>query len=753
MENKKEYTLEDTNGTLTITFNNWANQATRSLLVSQNDTVVFVSVVMGSEEKDLNYFPLSVDYEERFYSVGAILGGRYLRREGRPADQAVLNGRIIDRCIRPLFNASLRKEVQVVVMPISIGSTDPVALGVLGVSTALATSHIPWDGPISGISMTRNAINTRATDDEELLFVCGNEQGINMIESNGKEINEEEYVQWIEQAHKELQAYQEFQKKIVSGEKVKKQTIEKKNEVEIPKDIQTRISDTLYKEHSVKKATDIWKQQREQGKKEFDEEARVALDAFLDEEICKQVVTNKKRIDGRGLHDIRPLHAEVGSISKRLHGSGYFERGGTHVMSVVTLGGAGDVLLLDTVDRQNSSKHFLLHYNFPPYSTGEVGRLSGTNRRMIGHGALAEKALRAVLPNQSDFPYTVRLVCESMASNGSTSMGSVCAGSLALMDGGVPITNPVVGIAIGVMKHKETYTLVTDIEGAEDQHSGMDFKIAGTHKGITAMQMDTKLPFVPVDILVSAIQHARTAHTTILTLITSTIQEPRATVSQHAPFMKMLMINPELIGKVVGSGGSTIKKIKEDTQVDDITIADDGSVSIAGKQEYVEKAYTTIHNMTKEFSIGDEAEGKIISIKDFGAFAQIDNTGTEGLIHISEFAPTSVAYTEDVVSIGDVVPVVVKEIKEGGKIGLSVKDRDPNFFGKIESKVRHDRRPQQRRPDSGRFQRRPHERTGGRGGFTGNRDRRPREGNRDRRPRDGHRDRRPNDRNRRDHRR
>ena len=398
----------------------------------------------------------------------------------------------------------------------------------------------------------------------------------------------------------------------------------------------------------------------------------------VDELIHTEAIENNRRPDGRGMDDVRPLYAQAGRVSKTLHGSGIFYRGGTHILSVLTLGGPGDTQLIDTMEERDTQKRFLHHYNFPPYSVGETGRMGGTNRRMIGHGALAEKALRAVLPAKEDFPYTIRIVSESMASNGSTSMGSVCGGTLAMMDAGVPIKNPVAGIASGLMQQGDKYKLLTDIQGPEDHHGDMDFKVAGTKDGITAIQMDVKVLGVSREILREAMEKAKKARLHILETITKEIPAPREKISEFAPEIKVMTIKPDQIGMIIGSGGKTITEIREKTGTE-IDIEDDGTIFITGKNGGAEKAMEIIAAMTKEYAVGERVEGKVVKITDFGAFVDLGG-GKEGLVHISEFAPFRVEKVTDLVKEGDVLPIVVKAIDDQGRLKLSVKEVDPKFF-------------------------------------------------------------------------
>ena len=419
--------------------------------------------------------------------------------------------------------------------------------------------------------------------------------------------------------------------------------------------------------------------------------------AFYDEKVNEAVhsgaIEKNKRADGRGMDDLRPLFAQAGGVSETLHGTGIFYRGGTHVLSVLTLGGPDDSQLLDGIE-VNEKKRFMHHYNFPPFSVGETGRMGGTNRRMIGHGALAEKALSAVIPPVEIFPYTIRLVSEALASNGSTSMASVCGSTIALMDGGVPIKNPVAGIAMGLMSRKNSaekldYKILTDIQGPEDHHGDMDFKVAGTKEGITVVQMDIKVDGIPVYVLEEAFEKAKNARTKILEVITKEIPAPKKEISKYAPKILTVQIKPDQIGMVIGSGGKTVNEIRDLTGAE-ITIEDSGLVYVTGVGDSAEKAIKIISEMTREYKAGEKFEGTVIKVLDFGAFVKI-GYNAEGLVHISEIAPFRVENISDYLKEGDVVPVVIKEIDEKERISLSIKQANPNFAKKTQPQIGADK--------------------------------------------------------------
>lgn len=699
---KKTYSVDIEGRTLTATFTNLVNQAHGSVLVGLGETVVLVTAVMGKSASNMSYFPLSVEFEEKFYATGQILGSRFQRREGRPSEGAVLSARIVDRTIRPLFNHALRNEVQVIVTVLSAGGDDPDVLGVIGASLALSVSDIPWDGPVGAVRIGKRreggevVINPTYAEREEGLLTyevlaCGKDGSINMIETAGFEVGEAEVVQALEHAVRINTTLEAWQKQIV-GEVGKAKRVVTLPELDadavalFDAEIAPKLSEALFSNRSGK--THLYELKNEwltllTGALP-DADQGLAGEHFehaVDAELHRGIIHKKVRPDGRGLDEVRPLYAQAGGISPALHGSGIFYRGETHIFTALTLGGPDASQILDTIEESGTKKHFMHHYNFPPFSVGETGRIGGTNRRMIGHGALAEKALVAVIPEKTSFPYTVRLVSETMASNGSSSMGSVCASTLALMDGGVPIKRPVAGIASGLMMESpDTYQLITDIQGPEDEHGDMDFKVAGTEVGITAIQMDVKVGGIPVKILAEALEKARVARLHILDTIKAEIAESRADISPRAPKIIVMQIKPDQIGLVIGGGGKTINGIKDDTGVEEITIEDDGTVYITGKNGTAELAQTRIAELTRTFEIGEELDVEITRITAFGAFAKM-SAQTEGLIHISEVVPWRLDKLDGILAVGERVPVVVSKIEEG-KIGLSIKKRDPNFAEK-----------------------------------------------------------------------
>ncbi len=696
---KKDYQLTLGGKVITAEFNDLTNQADGSVLRRAGETAVLVTAVMGHKDQpDLPYFPLSVEFEEKFYAVGAILGSRFQRREGRPSDEAILSARIVDRTIRPLFPATLRRDVQVVVSVLAVGDDDPDVLALLGTSLALGVSSIPWNGPVGAVRIAQAAdsgeLLINPTYSERLrgdfafeVLACGKEGTINMIETAANEVSEDDITSVLEAATTLHAQFVDFATTIINERGRAKVVVPESNVPEAVSDLfansfAAKLGETLFRGEPGKThlygLKDEWLSMVATNVPEYKSTlAGAFFEEMVNEAIHVGALEFGKRPDGRSFDEVRPLYAAAGGISPVLHGSGIFYRGDTHVFSALTLGGPEAAQLLDTIEDRDTSKRFMHHYNFPPFSVGETGRVGGFNRRMIGHGALAEKALLPVIPSQEVFPYTIRLVSETMSSNGSSSMASVCASTLALMDGGVPIKKPVAGIASGVMMAGEQYVLLTDIQGPEDEHGDMDFKVAGTADGITAIQMDVKVDGIPVSVLREALEKAKLARLHILKTITEAIAQPRATISPRAPQIEVITIKPEQIGLVIGSGGKTINKIKEQSSVEEIIIEDSGRIYITGKGDSVKQAAAAILSLTKEYVIGERVTAIVTKITTFGAFAKLDEHH-EGLIHISEIAPFRLGTMDGVLTEGEAIPVEVVKIEEG-KIGLSIKKVNPDF--------------------------------------------------------------------------
>ena len=699
---KQEFSMELGGKKLTAEFNDWAENAHGSVVLKYGATVVLATAVMSKEAKEgSDYLPLTVDYEEKFYASGQILGSRYTRREGRPSDEAILSGRIVDRTIRPLFNQWIRNDIQIVITVLSLDEDDPDVLSVIATSLALGVSKIPWSGPVSAVRVGKHKTNgfeinptyvERENETYEIdMVACGKDGNINMIELAGDETQENVAVDALKLASVEIEKINAWQKEIIGKIGVKKVELP---EPVIPESVKNLFAEKIENKfesfvmsgtpgHS--KIDEISEEWKTMAKENLPEEDFAYVPKYLEEKldnlIHEKVLKENKRADGRKLDELRPLKAQAGGISPILHGSGIFYRGGTHILSVLTLGGPRDAQVIEGMEEQQEAKRFIHHYNFPPFSTGETGRMGGANRRMIGHGALAEKALLPMIPKNSDFPYTIRIVSEALSSNGSTSMGSVCASTLALMDGGVPLKKPVAGIASGLISDdKGNYKILTDIQGPEDHYGDMDFKVAGTKDGITAIQMDVKVSGVSIKILTEAFEKAKQARLKILDVILGAIKKPRKEISANAPKILIIKIKPEQIGGVIGSGGKTIKGIKEKTGAE-IDIDDDGTVYLTGKNGSAEKAKKIVEEMTHEYKIGEKFEGKVVRVEAFGAFVNIGYE-TDGLVHISEIAPFRVENISDYLKIGDTVPVVIKEIDEKERINLSIKSANPDFVKK-----------------------------------------------------------------------
>jgi polyribonucleotide nucleotidyltransferase len=675
-----------------------AGQANGSVLLTYGGTMVLATAVISKHPKvGGDFFPLTVEFEEKLYAAGKIKGSRFVKREGRATDEAVLSGRVIDRTIRPLFDQRTRNEVQVVITVLSIdGENDPDILGVIGASLALGTSNIPWGGPVGAVRVaienggfSFNPSYPARKQCEFEAIVAGTKDRINMIEAGAREISEEKILEALDLAQGEIRKLIEFEEEIIADVKPDKITLElaetDKEVLAMLKEYATadKMEDAIYqKEKSVmaQKLNAIKDAFMEAVAAKWPDDGakKSQADYLFEEEISeivhKHVLESNRRPDGRKLDEVREISCEVGLLA-RTHGSAVFNRGTTQALGVLTLGSPGDEQIIENIEEaQEFKKRFMLHYNFPPFSVGEIKPMRGPGRREIGHGALAERALEPLLPPKESFPYTIRVVSEILSSNGSSSMATVSACSLALMDGGVPVKAPAAGIAMGLMiGDKGAYKVLTDIQGPEDHHGDMDFKVAGTADGVTALQMDVKIDGVTVDMLKNAFAQAKDARLHILSKIKEVLPAPRAELSPFAPRITTLHINPEKIRDVIGPGGKMINEIIAETGVQ-IDIEDDGTVFVtAVDQSASEKAIEWIQQLTREVKVGELFEkGKVTRLMDFGAFVEV-LPNQEGLVHISEMAPWRVERVEDVVKIGDVIPVYVKEIDELGRINLSLK--------------------------------------------------------------------------------
>jgi polyribonucleotide nucleotidyltransferase len=675
---------------LTLEFGKMAKQAQGSVLVRYGDTAVLSAVTVSKEPKALDFFPLTVNYEERLYAVGKIPGG-FIKREGRPSEKAILAGRLIDRPIRPLFPEGFRNEVQVVNTVLSVDQDcSPEIAAMIGTSAALCCSEIPFDGPIGGVIVGRVdgkfLINPTVEQTEKSdihLVVAGTSKAINMVEAGAKEVPEEVMLEAIMFGHGVIQQLVEFQNKIVAEiGKPKMEVILHEIDPEIDQavrayaDAKLREAIRIEEKQARADAIEAVKAETREHFADIYPEQTAVIDEVLynivKEEVRRLITHEKIRPDGRALNEIRPISSEV-SILARTHGSGLFTRGQTQALSVCTLGALGDVQILDGLGLEES-KRFMHHYNFPPYSVGEARPLRAPGRREIGHGALGERAIEPIIPSEHEFPYTIRLVSEVIESNGSTSQASICASVLALMDAGVPIKAPVAGIAMGLIMSEDgqNFSILTDIQGMEDHLGDMDFKVAGTAQGVTALQMDIKIAGINREILEQALIQAREGRMFILEKMLETISEPRKELSPYAPKILTLTINPDKIRDVIGPQGRVINKIIEETGVK-IDIEQDGRIFIASvNNEANQRAKQIIEDLVREVAVGQTYLGTVKRIEKYGAFIELF-AGKEGLCHISQLAEERVAKTEDVVSIGDKIMVKVTEIDEQGRINLSRK--------------------------------------------------------------------------------
>ena len=696
----KKYKIEIGGKELAVEIGKLAEQANGSVTVRYGDTVVLVTCVIGNKPRQgVNYLPLMVDYEEKLYAAGKIKGSRFIKREGRPTDEAVLTGRLIDRAIRPLFNPKTRKDIQVVVTVLSFdGENDPAVPGLVGASIALSISNIPWNGPIGGISIGQvgkewiiNPINGNSEESILKFTVTGSKEKINMIEGGANEAPEKTVVQALRLAKEQIEKLVDFQEEIIKEFQPKKLEIEiLEPEPNLIKEVEGFIGDklekALYQSKKTERMDDVNALKENlgyfiEGKYEGDEEKTgQAFDIFeekIDEMVHKNILEKEKRPDGRKLDEVRKISCEVGFLP-RTHGSGLFNRGQTQALSVVTLGPPGAEQLLDEMELEGK-KRFMHHYNFPPFSVGEVKPMRGPGRRDIGHGALAERALIPLIPSREEFPYTIRIVSEILSSNGSSSMASVCGSILALLDAGISIKGNAAGIAMGLMLSNNgppaggNYKILTDIQGPEDHHGDMDFKIAGTRKGITSFQMDVKVEGLSLKILEDTLIQAKKAREEILDQMEATIKMPRSDLSPYAPRVYTLQIKPDQIGSVIGPGGKIINKIIDETGAS-IDIEDDGSVFVSSdKAEGAKKAIDWIKSLTRELKAGEIFQGKVVKVTDFGAFIELI-PGQDGLLHISELSPKGkeVKKTEDLIHQGDTVTVRIKNIDDLGRINLSL---------------------------------------------------------------------------------
>ena len=694
MSEKKVFSYNWGGRQLQVEIGQLAKQANGAVLVRYGDTVVLTAAVGTKQAKDTDFFPLTVNYEEKMYAAGKIPGG-FIKREGRPSEHATLTARLIDRPIRPMFAEGFRNEVQITNTVMSVDPNCPPEMAAMfGSSLALCISDIPFDGPIAGVDVGRvngeyviNPTTEQKENSDIELSVAGTATAINMVESSAKEVNEEDMLGALLFGHEEIKKLVAFQEEIVrevGKEKMEVTLLSFDPAIEAQvKDLFSQAmvhaiqtEEKLAREANIEKVKETAIEHFEAVLEENDEKAGLLkqvsqlVDNLEKDEVRRLITEEKVRPDGRKIDEIRPLSSEI-DLLPRVHGSGLFTRGQTQALTSATLAPLGEYQVIDGLGIEEG-KRFIHHYNFPQFSVGSVGRAGSPGRREIGHGALGERALKQVIPSPEDFPYTIRLVSEVLESNGSSSQASICAGTLALMAAGVPIKAPVAGIAMGLISDGTNYTVLTDIQGLEDHLGDMDFKVAGTKDGITALQMDIKIQGITEQILREALTQAKKARFEILEELTSTISEPRKELSPYAPKIEMISIHPDKIKVVIGRGGETINSIIDETGVK-IDIDQEGHVSIASTDAaMIQRAKEIIEDLTREIEVGQVYEGTVRRIEKFGAFVEIAK-GKDGLVHISELAHERVGKVEDVLSLGDKVTVKVIEIDGQGRINLSRK--------------------------------------------------------------------------------
>ncbi|WP_368885143.1 polyribonucleotide nucleotidyltransferase [Staphylococcus haemolyticus] len=697
-QEKKVFKTEWAGRSLTIEIGQLAKQANGAVLVRYGDTVVLSTAVASKEPRDGDFFPLTVNYEEKMYAAGKIPGG-FKKREGRPGDEATLTARLIDRPIRPLFPKGYRHDVQIMNTVLSADpDCSPEMAAMIGSSMALSVSDIPFQGPIAGVNVGyvdgKYVINPTVEEKEVSrldLEVAGHKDAVNMVEAGASEITEKEMLEAIFFGHDEIKRLVAFQEEVVAHiQPVKKEFVP----VERDEALVSRVK-TLTEEKGLKETVLTFdKQQRDENldtlkaeiATEFVDEADPENELLIDEvyailndlvkeEVRRLIADEKIRPDGRKPDEIRPLESEVGLLP-RAHGSGLFTRGQTQALSVLTIGALGDYQLIDGLGPEQE-KRFMHHYNFPNFSVGETGPVRAPGRREIGHGALGERALKYIIPDTTEFPYTVRIVSEVLESNGSSSQASICGSTLALMDAGVPIKAPVAGIAMGLVTREDSYTILTDIQGMEDALGDMDFKVAGTKEGITAIQMDIKIDGLTREVIEEALEQARQGRLAIMDHMLQTIDQPRKELSAYAPKVEIMHIKPEKIRDVIGPGGKKINEIIDETGVK-LDIEQDGTIFIGAiDQDMINRAREIIEDITREAEVGQVYNAKVKRIEKYGAFVELF-AGKDALLHISQISKERINKVEDVLSIGDSIEVKITEIDKQGRVNASHKALDEN---------------------------------------------------------------------------
>ena len=695
-------------GVLSFECGKLAQKANGSVLVKYHDNVLLVTATTANPREGIDFFPLTVDVEERLYARGKIPGS-FFKREGRPSTHSILIARLTDRPIRPLFPKDFRNEVQIIATPLSSDTTNPYdMIAIIGASTALTISDIPFEGPISATRMGyidgEFVVNPSYEQIEESqldLMVAGSRSGVIMMEAGANEVTEDVVLEAIERAQEVNLEIIELQEELAKAYgKPPLEYVPRSYDHDLTQAVGEEIADdlaealTLDGEESDARVAEIKAAVFEKHGEEHDQSmVSTAFDEAFEAAFKRRVLETGERQDGRGLKEIRPLSSEVG-LFPRTHGTGLFTRGETQVLGVCTLGSVGDAQKIDNMSPEDE-KRFMLHYNFPPFSTGEARPMRSTGRREIGHGALAERAISAVLPSEEEFPYTIRLVGECLSSNGSTSMATVCACTLALMDAGVPIKTPVAGISIGLVTGEGgQYVTLTDIQGKEDHMGDMDFKVAGTENGITAIQLDMKVKSISYDVIYDALHQAKEARGEILDQIESTLPEYRSEMSEYAPRMESIKIAVDKIGAVIGPGGKTIRGIVDETGAS-VDIQDDGTIIIGSSDgNAAERAKQMIRDLTKEIEIGEIYTGKVVRTTDFGAFIEL-LPGKDGMVHISELANYRVPTVEDEITVGDEVTVLVTDVDQTGRVRLSrralLSDADEDGEDPVEAALKRQR--------------------------------------------------------------
>ncbi len=683
--------------TLSLETGKLALQAEGSVMVRYGNTAILTtSVARYKADPKASYFPLSVEVVERFYAAGKIKGSRFVKREGRPSDWAVLTARLTDRPIRPLFPKEARNEVQIVSTILSVDfANEPEMMSVIGASAALSMSAAPFMGPVAGVTVgyidgqvVVNPTSTEMTKSSMTLNIAGTADAIMMVECGANEVSENIMIDALAQGHAVIKQIVALQNEFIGKLNVKKKPFQQKEVTDVKaQELETKFGPIVEQRliENMNKGViggdmrtknlfnDLYETEVEALVDDDNDASTVEQGIFnlVKKHIRRNVLNQSLRADGRKLDEIRTIECEVGLLTTN-HGSALFTRGGTQALTITTLGSSSDAQIIDGANIEDEvKKRYIHHYNAAPYSVGETGRMMGPKRREIGHGALAERALEPVIPSKEVFPYTVMVVSEVLSQNGSSSMASVCGSTLSLMDAGVPIRKPVAGIAMGLIyESADKYAILSDIQGTEDFCGDMDFKVAGTDTGITALQMDIKIKGISLEIMTRALEQARIGRLHILNIMQQTLSEPRADISPYAPKISVITINPDKIRDVIGSGGKIINKIIADTGVE-IDIEDDGTVMVSGvDQEMVRKALAIIKNLTMELEVGTIYEGKVVRIMDFGAFVELPG-GKDGLIHISELAPFRVGKVEDIVKMGDSVKAKLIEIDSQGRLRLS----------------------------------------------------------------------------------